>query len=113
MVKNDLPSITNVDTRYITKILSEQGALKAAIVNFSRSMAKILAPEIRVNTLSPTRTGSPVGEEEERSGKVVDAILVGRWGRPEDQANAALFLVDPENGFITGSELAVDGGSLV
>ena len=72
-------------------------ASKAAIVNFSRSMAKILAPEIRVNTLSPTRTGSPVGEEEERSGKVVDAILVGRWGRPEDQANAALFLVDPEN----------------
>ena len=88
-------------------------ASKAAIVNFSRSMARILAPEIRVNTLSPTRTGSPVGEEEERSGKVVDAILVGRWGRPEDQANAALFLVDPENGFITGSELAVDGGSLV
>jgi NAD(P)-dependent dehydrogenase (short-subunit alcohol dehydrogenase family) len=54
-----------------------------------------------------------VGEEEERSGKVVDAILVGRWGKPEDQARAALFLADPENGFITGSELAVDGGSLV
>ena len=34
LIKNDLPCITNVDTRYITKTLSEQGALKAAIVNF-------------------------------------------------------------------------------
>ena len=34
LIDNDLPCITNVDTRYITKILSEKGALKAAIVNF-------------------------------------------------------------------------------
>ena len=34
LIKNNLPCITNVDTRYITKILSEKGALKAAIVNF-------------------------------------------------------------------------------
>ena len=88
-------------------------ASKAAIVSWTRSMAKILAPDIRVNTLSPTRTGSPVGQEKERAGEVVDSILVGRWGKPEDQARAALFLVDPENSYVTGSELAVDGGSLV
>lgn len=88
-------------------------ASKAAVLSFTRSMAKALAPDIRVNTLSPTRTGSPVGMEEERTGPVVESILVGRWGQPDDQANAALFLVDPANSFINGVELVVDGGSLV
>lgn len=85
---------------------------KAGILNFTRSAAKSLAADdVRVNALSPTRSGSRVGEAERRTGPVADDILVGRWGRPEDQANAALFLVSPESGFVTGTELLVDGGS--
>lgn len=85
---------------------------KSGILNFTRSAAKALADHnIRVNTLSPTRSGSRVGNEEARSGDVADDILVGRWGKPEDQANGALFLVNPENSFVNGTELMVDGGA--
>lgn len=85
---------------------------KSGILNFTRSAAKALADyDIRVNTLSPTRSGSRVGQEDVRDGEVADDILVGRWGEPEDQANAALFLVSPENSFVNGTEIMVDGGS--
>lgn len=85
---------------------------KSGILNFTRSAAKALADhDIRVNTLSPTRTGSRVGNEDVRSGEVPDDILVNRWGEPRDQASAALFLVNPENGFVNGTEILVDGGS--
>lgn len=85
---------------------------KSGILNFTRSAAKALAEyDIRVNTLSPTRTGSRVGNEEVREGDVPDDILVGRYGEPKDQANAALFLVNPENDFVNGTEILVDGGS--
>ncbi len=85
---------------------------KSGILNFTRSTAKALAEYgIRVNTLSPTRSGSRVGSDTERSGSVPKDILSGRWGTPRDQASAALFLASPENDFITGTELLVDGGS--
>lgn len=88
------------------------GTSKSGILNFTRSAAKALAEyNIRVNTLSPTRTGSHVGHEDPRTGPPDDDILVGRWGKPEDHANAALFLVSPESEFVNGSELLVDGGS--
>lgn len=85
---------------------------KAGILNFTRSAAKALADhDVRVNALSPTRSGSRVGQDDARSGPADDDILVGRWGRPEDQASAALFLVSPESEFVNGTELLVDGGS--
>lgn len=85
---------------------------KSGILNFTRSAAKALADhDIRVNTLSPTRSGSRVGQDETRSGEVADDILVDRWGEPRDQANGALFLVSPESDFVNGTELMVDGGS--
>lgn len=85
---------------------------KAGVLNFTRSAAKALAPDgIRVNTLSPTRSGSRVGMDDPRTGPAADDILVGRWGRPADQANAALFLVSPASEFVNGTELLVDGGS--
>ncbi len=86
---------------------------KCGILNFTRSAARALAEhDVRVNTLSPSRTGSPVGEAETRTGPAADDILVGRWGEPRDQADAALYLVSDESGFVNGTELRVDGGSL-
>lgn len=85
---------------------------KSGILNFTRSAAKAFADhDVRVNTLSPTRTGSRVGNENVREGEVPDDILVNRYGEPRDQANAALFLVNPENDFVNGTEILVDGGS--
>lgn len=92
-------------------------AAKGGIINLTRAMAMELAPYgIRVNTLTPTQTGSPVGVADEdfapeRTG-AAPGIPLGRFGRPEEQAAAALFLVSDEASFITGADLVCDGGLL-
>ncbi|MEX2548005.1 MAG: SDR family NAD(P)-dependent oxidoreductase [Chloroflexota bacterium] len=91
---------------------------KAGVYNLTRAAAMELAEHgIRVNTLTPTQTGSPVGVADEDFASTVRAseprgIPLGRWGRPIDQANAALFLASAESSFITGVDLPCDGGLL-
>ncbi|MFB6309963.1 MAG: SDR family NAD(P)-dependent oxidoreductase [Salinirussus sp.] len=89
------------------------GMAKRGILSFTKSAAYVLAEDnIRVNAISPTRTGSSVGASEERTGDPDPDLLRGRWGKPADQAYAALFLVSDYSDFITGEELVVDGGAL-
>jgi NAD(P)-dependent dehydrogenase (short-subunit alcohol dehydrogenase family) len=91
---------------------------KAGVYNLTRAASMELAEHgIRVNTLTPTQTGSPVGVADEDFEATVRSqeprgIPLGRWGRPIDQANAALFLASDESAFITGADLACDGGLL-
>jgi len=86
---------------------------KKAILSFTKSTANALADDnIRVNAVSPTRTGSNVGKSGERTGSVDPDILRGRWGEPRDQANAVMYLVSDASDFVTGSEIIVDGGAL-
>jgi len=92
------------------------GVAKAGLLNFTRSLAVQLAPHrIRVNSVTPTQTGTPVGMPDAAPRSDADPpknILVKRWGRPSDQANAVAFLVSPEADFITGIDLPCDGGLL-
>ncbi|MFE1414322.1 SDR family NAD(P)-dependent oxidoreductase [Streptomyces sp. NPDC058746] len=89
-------------------------ATKAAVRSMARSMALELAGRgIRVNTLSPgpiatpSLAQAPAGVVEEATGRVP----LGRPGRPEEVASAALFLASDESSYITGIELFVDGGA--
>lgn len=85
---------------------------KAGVLNLTRSIAVQLAPEgIRVNSISPNRIGSPVGQDEVQPNRVVKN-LAGRRGLPMDVAKAALFLVSDESEFIYAIDLPVDGGAL-
>lgn len=88
---------------------------KAGVMNLTRSAAVDLAEHgIRVNTLTPTQTGSQVGQDDEVPDRGIKpgGIPIGRFGRPPEQAAAALFLASDEASFVTGADLVCDGGLL-
>lgn len=89
-------------------------AAKAGVINMTRMVALEYADKnIRVNCICPGIIDTPMvdrvvgGRPKER---VVKAEPVGRLGRPEDIANAALFLASDESSFATGAPFIIDGG---
>lgn len=88
------------------------GPAKAAVLNMSMNSASQLGPHgIRVNTVTPNTVGSPVGQDAIPENRKRTNVL-GRGCEPIDVASAVRFLASDEAGFITASELLVDGGSL-
>jgi NAD(P)-dependent dehydrogenase (short-subunit alcohol dehydrogenase family) len=90
-------------------------ASKGGIVQLTKSLAIAWAKDgIRVNALAPGWIETPLTEalrdNPQRSREILDRTPLGRWGRPEDLAGAAVFLCSPAAGFITGVTLPVDGG---
>ena len=98
---------------------STYAATKAAIRSFSRTWAAELKGRgIRVNTLSPGPVDTPIMDSQASTQQEVDALKamyadmtpLGRLGRPEEMASAALFLASDESSFSTGIDLVADGG---
>ena len=87
-------------------------AVKGGVLGFSKSLARSLAPEVRVNVLCPGWIETAFGEQAdpEFHCSVADSTPLGRWGRPEDVAGAAVYLASPEAGFVTGQAINVNGG---
>jgi 3-oxoacyl-[acyl-carrier protein] reductase len=87
-------------------------AAKGAIAGFSRSLAREVAPEVRVNILAPGFIETAFGEVADPAWReeVVARTPLGRWGVPEDVAQAAVFLASDQARFLTGQTLAVNGG---
>jgi 3-oxoacyl-[acyl-carrier protein] reductase len=87
-------------------------AAKGGIASFSKSLARQVAPEIRVNILAPgfIETAFGEGANPRFREKVVDMTPLKRWGTPDDVAAAAVFLASDGAAFITGQMLAVNGG---
>ena len=71
---------------------------KGAVMAFTRSAAKSLAPEVRVNCIAPgwIKTDWGEGASDYWQQKAIDESLLHRWGTPEDVAHAARFLVSPD-----------------
>lgn len=85
---------------------------KGGVLNMTRAAAMDLAPfEIRVNSVSPTKTGPALADDGSGS-RDFSEIPLGRLGAPQDQANAVLFLLSDEASFVTGMDIRVDGGTL-
>ena len=87
-------------------------AAKAGLIGLTYSAARQLGPfGIRVNLVTPNKIGSPVGSDEEPADRRRDNPL-GRAGQPDDVAAAVAYLTSDAAGFVSGSELLVDGGAL-
>ena len=92
-------------------------AAKTGLMGLTRTMALDLSvKKIRVNAISPGMIASPFNQtfaESEETGETwATENLVGRWGAPNDIAGAAVFLASDDAGFITGSDIKVEGGWL-
>jgi 3-oxoacyl-[acyl-carrier protein] reductase len=85
---------------------------KGGVASFSRSLARDVAPDIRVNILAPGFIETAFGEETNPKfrQKVIDMTPLGRWGSPDDVAAAALFLASDDAAFLTGQTIMVNGG---
>lgn len=95
--------------------LTAYSATKGAVAALTRGLAVEYAPfNIRVNTLSPGFVETALTGRVLRNPMVSKALLdqtpLRRFGTVEDMANAALFFASGESAFVTGAELAVDGG---
>ena len=88
-------------------------AMKGAIMAFSLSLAKSLAPEVRVNCLAPGWIKTAWGESTSPfwDSRARGESLVGRWGMPEDVAKVARFLCSPAASFVNGQIIPINGGS--
>ena len=89
-------------------------AVKGGVLAFSKSLARRLAPEVRVNILCPGWIETSFGEQADRDfhRSVAQATPLGRWGRPQDVAGTALYLASPEAAFVTGQAININGGVL-
>lgn len=83
-------------------------ASKAAVLSLTRGLARALAPEVRVNAVSPGPILAPAGGSAEQMDRAVASTLLGRAGTPEEVAAAVCLLAGCD--WLTGVVLNVDGG---
>jgi pteridine reductase len=76
----------------------------------TRSLARELAPEVRVNAIAPGPILWPEGHADgDKQAEIVDRTALKRMGSPDDIARAALYFIQ-DAPYVTGQILAVDGG---
>ncbi len=87
-------------------------AAKGGIASFSKSLAREVAPDIRVNILAPgfIETAFGEGADSKFRQQVIELTPLGRWGTPDDVAAAAVFLASDDAAFLTGQMISVNGG---
>jgi NAD(P)-dependent dehydrogenase (short-subunit alcohol dehydrogenase family) len=93
------------------------GASKAAVRSLARTLAadeRVLAQQIRINVVSPGAIRTPLTtaatDNPDVNAWVESQVPMGRWGEANEVARAVLFLVSSDASYLTGGEIAVDGG---
>jgi len=88
---------------------------KAGLIGFTKSLALELAGDnVTVNGISPgpfaTEMNKPLIEDPEKNKMFLERIPIGRWGKVKEIGALAAFLCSEEAGFITGTDIVIDGG---
>jgi NAD(P)-dependent dehydrogenase (short-subunit alcohol dehydrogenase family) len=90
-------------------------ASKAGLLGYTRALALELASDqITVNGISPgpfaTEMNTPIMQNPEANAQFISKIPLGRWGDVREVGQMAVYLCSEEAGFITGTDLLIDGG---
>ncbi len=106
---------STVATRVGMNFHSSIAAAKAAVEGFAKSLAaEYSSSNIRTNVIAPSLTDTPLANNilsnEAKRSAVADRHPIKRVGTVNDMANAAVFLLSPHSGWITGQTIGVDGG---
>lgn len=115
---SSIVNVTSIEAYRGIPNCSVYGACKAAVAGLTKCLALELAPEgIRINDVAPETTDTPQVALDymippENRVHMDKWIPLGRFGRPEDIAGAALYLASPLAGWVTGTAIHVDGGAL-
>jgi 3-oxoacyl-[acyl-carrier protein] reductase len=110
-------AIINMSWDHVTEGMAGENpilyaAAKGGVASFSRSLAREVAPGIRVNILAPGFIETAFGEQADQDWhrEVAGRTPLRRWGVPEDLVGAAVYLASDESAFVTGQMIMVNGG---
>ncbi len=96
---------------YHTSIAASKGAIESLAVSLA---AEFVTSKIRVNVIAPSLTNTPLAQHllntEEKQEASAKRHPLGKYGQPDDMANAAKFLLSDESSWITGQIIHIDGG---
>jgi NAD(P)-dependent dehydrogenase (short-subunit alcohol dehydrogenase family) len=117
--KGAILNITSMAAMYGLPKVPAYSAAKTAVLGLTRALAvEWAASGIRVNAIAPgfifsEMTDKALNSDPDRKRRVMDRTPLGRMGRAEEVAAAALFLCSDAASFITGVNLPVDGGNSI
>jgi len=108
-------NISSIGGLSVETSIGHYNVTKAALLHLTRSLAKELAPGVRVNALCPGLVKTDMARVLWESGeeKIAEMVPLHRLGEPEDIAHAALFLASDASSWVTGTCIVVDGGMLL
>lgn len=108
-------NIASIGGMSVEVAIGHYNVTKAALIHLTKSLAKELAPAVRVNAICPglvkTDMARALWEPDEQA--VAEHVPLRRLGEPVDVANAAVFLASDAASWITGTAVVVDGGMLL
>jgi pteridine reductase len=108
--RGSIVNLVDIHAQRPLKDYSVYGAAKAGLAMLTRSLAREMAPEVRVNGIAPGAILWPEGEMTEAvKQKILRQIPLARAGSPQDVAGCVLYLVRDAT-YVTGQIIAVDGG---
>ena len=113
--KGTIINIASMLSTFGDPLVPAYAASKGAVTQLTKSLAIAYAADgIRVNAIAPgwieTPLTQPLVEDTSSSSSIVGRTPMGRWGKPVEIAEGAVFLASPAASFMTGATLTIDGG---